>query len=452
MSDDSRLHVPDWNDNATLSRLLAGQEGVLRWSEARHGDSFVQRVLKEVHDGRSYLTCKCSDKVPKLYVAKHPNAYRLSRYPMTGHLHAEHCYFYDRKHTSNASNTISMTEDVVRLSIGRRVVDQVEGQGRGHSQARSRPATTYAKQKLLGLLRSLWEASGLNVYDPGLRMNWSVVRHALEVRSQSMTWAGASFSNSLVIPIPPSMTDNRATEISADKTKLDACARDHTRVVLVAPVRGWLRPKNAKGKDHAVIDLAINAPGKRSRGLNPYSIRVVMGSAVFNRLAFSYSRAFAPISVRLKEEGARSSTLEADPKLKVVLVAVCKVQMSGDGVFTLAAEDAAMDVLTRDFIPCDSSYEVALARALAVDGRQYRKPLIESEWEHMLPDFELLDVGAAPAPLEVFGYSTDAYLETKSQKIATYVRSGRVFWYWDPVSGGGQSLDEAYRQLPQRSI
>tara|TARA_E500000318_G_scaffold111327_1_gene129534 strand:+ start:4822 stop:6180 length:1359 start_codon:yes stop_codon:yes gene_type:complete len=451
MTNDSRLHVPDWNDNATLSRLLAGQQGILSWTEARHGDGFVQRVLKEVHDGRKYLSCKCCEKAPKLYVAKHPNAYRLSRYPMTGHLHASHCYFYDRKHTSSSSENVEISGDVVRLSLGRRVFVPVEGEGSEVKQTRTSHGKSYARQRLLGLFRALWESAGLNVYDPGLRMNWSVVRNALEARAQLMRWAGAPFSNSLVIPIPPSMTDKREAEISSDRAKLEVCAREQTRIVLVAPVRGWLRPKNAKGKDHAVIDLAINAPVRRSYGQNPYSMRVVMGSAVFNRLAFSYSRAFAPVSVRLKEEGARSSTLDADPKMKAVLIAICKVQMSDDGVFTLAAEDAAMDVLTRDFIPCDSSYEVELARALAINGRQYRKPLIESEWENMLPDFELLDVASASAPLEVFGFSTDAYLVAKSRKIATYVKSGRTFWYWDPVADGGQPLEAVFHQLPPRA-
>jgi|TARA_B100000519_G_C14260878_1_gene447888 hypothetical protein len=370
---------------------------------------------------------------------------------MTGHLHAERCYFFDRKHTSQTSHHISVSADVVRLSLGRRVVDPAEGEGRGATPPRQQNTTTYSRQKLLGLFRSLWEESGLNVYDPGLRMNWAVVRSAVEARAQAMTWAGTSFSNSLVLPIPPSMTDDRQAEIVSDRTKLAVSARDNTRVVLVAPVRGWLRPKNAKGKDHAILDLAINAPGKPSYGKNPYSLRVVMSSAIFNRLAISYSRAFAPISVRMKEEGAKSSTLKADPKIKAVLIAICKVHMSGDGVFTLAAEDAAMDVLTRDFIPCDSSYEVELARALAIDGRQYRKPLISSEWEGMLPDFELLDVGSERAPLEVFGFATEAYLETKSRKIAAYVKSGRLFWFWDPVSDGGQTLDAVFPQLPPRA-
>ena len=134
MSEDSRLHVPDWNANTTLSRLLAGRQGVLRWNETRHGDGFVQRVLKEVHEGRGYLTCNCCDKAPKLYVAKHPNAYRLSRYPMTGHLHAERCYFFDRKHTSQTSHHISVSADVVRLSLGRRVVDPADDDDEGRAE------------------------------------------------------------------------------------------------------------------------------------------------------------------------------------------------------------------------------------------------------------------------------------------------------------------------------
>ncbi|MFX4226472.1 MAG: DUF1173 family protein [Porticoccaceae bacterium] len=444
--------MPDWNTNATLSRLIARHQGILVWNEERHGESFVQRVLKEVHAGRSYLQCKCCDKRPKLYVAKHPSAYRLSRYPMTGDQHSVSCYFYDRPATTGNSSTAGIEDDVVRLSFGRRVLEPVEGEGRGPSKAPTGNTTSYTKQKMLGLFRSLWESAGLSIYDPGLRMNWSVVRNALEVRSQAMSWAGTPFSNSLVMPIPPSMTDKRTSEINADRTKLAVSARDNTRVVLIAPVHGWLRPKNAKGKDHAIIDLAINGPQRRTYGKNPYSIRVLMGSALFNRMAVSYGRGFASISVRMQEEGAKSDTHSADPKLKVVLVALCKVSMAGDGTFSLIAEDACLDVLTRDFIPCDSSYEVELARQLAIDGRRYRKPLISSEWEHMLPDFELLDVGDRPVPLEVFGFTTEAYLETKRRKIAAYEQSGRAFWYWDPVSNRGRALADVYHQVPARSV
>ena len=423
----------------------------MKWSERLHSEEFAQRVLREVHAGQSYLTCSCSGgKKPKLYVAKHNGAYRVSRYPMTGHLHGTGCYFYDRPATQSSSKTVGSEDNVVRLSHGRKVIEVTneDGQGRGPLPSLSIKGVSYSRQKLLGLLRSLWETAGLNVYDPGLRMNWGIVRSALEVRSQTMTWAGAPFSNSLIMPIPPSMKDLREAEISSDRTKLAVSSRDKTRVVLIAPVRGWLRPKNEKGKDHAVIDLAINAPGHRSSTSNPYKVRVLAGSAVFNRMSISYARGYASVSVRMKELGARSATLEADPKLKVVLVALCKVTMGNDGTFTLIAEDACMDVLTRDFIPCDSSYEVELARALAVNGRKYRKPLINSEWENMLPDFELLDVGDISVPLEVFGFSTEAYLEVKSRKIAAYVQSGRAFWYWDPGSVTETKLEDVLGGLP----
>lgn len=448
MTDTIRLYVPDWSKNATLIRLLERTKGTIRWRLAMQTDSFMQRILREVHDAKSYLTCGCNAKKAKLYVTRRGHTYHIARYPMTGEQHSAACHFFDVTAGSNATKAVGHDDSKIRLKFGRHITHKSEAECRSLLNQKLRQGgTSYPRQALLMLFRSLWEGAGLNVYDPGLRMNWSVIRSSLLKQSERYTWAGTSFADSLILPIPPSKTELREQEINDDIKKLKTAADRGDRVVLIAPVWGWLRPKAEKGKDHAILQLAINAPGHKDAMTNLYGIRVILSSAQFNRLSISYNRGFAAVSARMREASATSSSLKADEKLKVIVVATCQV-LAKQGRITLVANEACLDVLTRDFVPCDSSYEIELARALAKDRRKYRKPLLHSEWSNMLPDFELLDVGSLAVPIEVFGFSTEAYIEKKHQKIAAYHDSRREFWYWDPISDKGSKLNEIFETIP----
>jgi hypothetical protein len=448
------LHIPEWEKNATLSQMLRVTGGNLLWSDQDRNNDFTQKVLQQVHAEQKYLVCQCGNKHPKLYVAKHGNGCRLSRYPMSGTDHETECFFYDRPVSSSSSHRVGAEEDTVRISYGRTIRDK-DAQAREQDDVtQHKPAgnkQTYARQTMLGLYRSLWESAELSQYDPGLRINWSIARAAILKRASEMAWAGQPFDESILMPIPPSEQDSRNDEIRSEHQKMFGLARTRQRAIIIAPVLKWLSPKPEYGKDHAIIDLAIgsapNAPHQ-----NPYGMHLVRSSGLFNRLRISHPDSFRAIEARMAGKRNETASLSADEKLKVMLTAVCRVSTDMKGGFTLSIDDASLNIISRDFIPCDSSYELQLARSLAIGKRRYQKPLISSEWPDMLPDFELLDVGSDKIPLEVYGLNTEAYLESKRKKIAAYRQSHRPYWHWEAHLSNGKDLWRALRTIPGQCI
>jgi hypothetical protein len=114
------------------------------------------------------------------------------------------------------------------------------------------------------------------------------------------------------------------------------------------------------------------------------------------------------------------------------IVAVLVVERTKDG--NLRAVDLALQLCSRSFIACDSSYEVEMANRLVGERRRFDKPLRSDQSDDMLPDFRLTDT-ARPTAIEVYGMeSNDAYRARKLQKQALYASRNEPCVEWIPPS------------------
>lgn len=112
------------------------------------------------------------------------------------------------------------------------------------------------------------------------------------------------------------------------------------------------------------------------------------------------------------------------------VVAVLVLERTKEG--NLRVIDLAMQLCNKSFIPCDSSYEVAMANRLVAERRRFRKPMRLSPGDQLLPDFVLTDAGTETA-IEVYGMeSHDAYRLRKTQKQMLYAKNGTPCVEWVP--------------------
>ena len=112
------------------------------------------------------------------------------------------------------------------------------------------------------------------------------------------------------------------------------------------------------------------------------------------------------------------------------VIAVLVLERTKDG--NLRVIDLAVQLCNKAFIPCDSSYEVAMANRLVAEGRRFYKPLRLMPGEEMLPDFVLTDTAVATA-IEVYGMELyDAYRLRKEQKQAIYAQRRMPCVEWVP--------------------
>jgi|GEM_PF-5965994 len=279
MSEKTTLYIPEWLDNPVLARCLGPSRGFLYWREDARRDAAVQRILAEVHRREGYLECCCRTPRPRLYVSRHGRFYRLCRYPATGGDHDEKCILFERDVGGSGPETATAgrREDTLRLKVGRRI--EADRPSAGHAlppRDGGGHGTAHPRQRLFGFFRDLWESAELNVHRPDSGKTWPVVRAALARRADRVVWSGAPLAESLALPIPPGRDNARGAEIAQTRAALEAAIARNTRVILIAPLWGWARPKNRAGREHAIYDLAIGGPGARPGG-NPYDLHAISG-------------------------------------------------------------------------------------------------------------------------------------------------------------------------------
>ncbi|MBC8640746.1 DUF1173 family protein [Caballeronia sp. EK] len=69
------------------------------------------------------------------------------------------------------------------------------------------------------------------------------------------------------------------------------------------------------------------------------------------------------------------------------IVALAVIERTKEGKLRIV--DIALQLCNSSFIPCDSSYEVAMANRLVEERRRFTKPLRLETGDTLLPDFRL---------------------------------------------------------------
>jgi hypothetical protein len=279
-------------------------------------------------------------------------------------------------------------------------VRTVEKARRENSENAAPRAESRRSAPLLGFLRRVWQDARLNHWSAEAQRNWGTCS------SRILAVLGDGKMNGKQIQdVVHVMRRYEESELPIIKAEFDAfLGRIHTTPTT---------------SDRGVIIAEIKA-------IDPSKYGFVI------RLRQTFETFYA--STTLIENAARSFRhawpMIGKPAARIVAVLV--VERTKDG--NLRAVDLALQLCSRSFIACDSSYEVEMANRLVGERRRFDKPLRSDQSDDMLPDFRLTDT-ARPTAIEVYGMeSNDAYRARKLQKQALYASRNEPCVEWIPPS------------------
>lgn len=416
-----RFDAPTRNRRASANRTDAAQH-YLRARKGVFGDMIVrvmlpnhrtillknaaeldrwQHLLRNVYRTGD-ATCFCVSSGVALSICRlrlgSGERYYLRSHPSVSHLHHRGCLFGPEASNSHAG---SARDGLLRLEGGlktrevrERTSDPVERRKRP-SRARG-PETSY-----LELARHLIERAGLNEHDPQKRPR-SVCAVFTRLRAASHIRTSAGDLADLLLLVPPGgEPDELAPFTLGSRIVLDRAERSRRRVVVIGEIGSLDQPRGEVGRlfiKGLERDLGWHCAWRREQA-----------SSALRRFRHAAS-SFGAAGARVLFVGS----FDLEPAKK-----------------TLWLRHGALMLTAKPMIPLDSSHELTVALALMREGRHFRKPL--SQTDDTLPDFELLDVGEAPVPMEVFGMNTAEYIERARAKTAMYdTRYGtNGWWRWD---------------------
>ena len=388
-------------------------------------DSFFQKTLKLAWDNHNYIaTCCCEQNLElKLYIRniKGSGLFTLCRNPNTGPRHKTSCVYHSRVNTDGGAKTYSLSavregEDGT-LHIGLDFSLRVSGT----DNERAAPAVVYpprerrhrerlGKMKILGLLHLLWENTGLNEWAP-----WLEERRNLTTVMNRLYKEASSIKQGHTMPGDVLLLQNH--DIRNKKAVSYACA-NHRRLVVVSALNEW-SPSLVAGNN---LPVASARPEVPSGGM-PY--------LTIDNSRWKNSLARFPREVAWWQSGG-----------KIIAIAVTDepekrtAEKSGRVYFSARVCQVVLMMVSERWIPLDSSYEGIIEEKLALERRQFTKPLIyDSAEDQYHPDFILTDVSDSDyVPLEVWERDTEDYLQHRAEKTIWYNQEyGSSWWSWDAV-------------------
>ncbi|MFM0144979.1 DUF1173 family protein [Paraburkholderia sp. RL18-085-BIA-A] len=355
-----------------------------------------------------FAVCCCrpstSEKPLRLVVRRYGALFHLARWPDEGYLHDRStCAFFAEKGPLEESpgrahdairNTPAGLNAKLDVSLSVRTVAAVtRSAGTEPTRSNSRRSAP-----LLGFLQRIWMDSGLNQWSGGPQRNWGTCN------AQILALLGEGKMNGK--PIQDVLHVMRRYEEAAQAT-------------LKAEFDGFLsRIQTTKTSTERGVVIA--------------EIRSVETSKYGFVVKLRQTRETFYASKQLIEKAA-ASFRHAWPMIgnrDARIVSVLVLERTKDG--NLRVIDLALQLCNSSFIPCDSSYEVAMANRLVEERRRFVKPMRLTDGDVMLPDFRLIDTAPATA-IEVYGMeSNDAYLARKATKQTLYAQRGEPCIEWVP--------------------
>jgi hypothetical protein len=119
-------------------------------------------------------------------------------------------------------------------------------------------------------------------------------------------------------------------------------------------------------------------------------------------------------------------------------IAILAIEKSSKGYLTVV--DLAAMLANRQFLPCDSSYEVQMADLLVAAGRSFQKPLRHTDRAAVHPDFVLTDT-APETVIEVLGMVGNAAYDVRlAEKRRHYEAQATPLIEWTPTAAPIGSL------------
>ncbi len=386
---------------------LAGQRVRLDWVRAnpyRYG-----RSLATARAARSAV-CLCRPQRLRLVTrAGLGGRHHVACWPHEGPEHHPSCPFFHLE--PELSGRGRYTPDAIQVSpqqtsirfelpLATRPVQRAAAAESHTSQQRGGQRNTVG---LLGLLHYLWETAGLTCWPgpecPAPQRNWPTISTALcqHLTRCTINTSPAGEAVYVVPPYRPATSEQALQRFDAFLDGLGGPGPSIRRGLLVAEV------KDVNRAAHGVsYQLAQQSPRRQ----------VFVSTVRQERIRAAYPRVFDGSG---NAAGARR-------------IGLFYLERSPAGYAT--AVDAALMLTSANYIPVDSSYEIAMAAALQAAGRAFVKPLrYDASDQAVFPDFVLTDEPRSFVDLWGLPGRRD-YERRKAAKRAFYQRSARHLLEW----------------------
>ncbi len=379
------------------------------------------RLLEHAKTTQGFAECGCTSgrPRPKLVIRRHREIFLLARWPEQAQLHGDSCPFQRRNTGKGGAGTelepfrfrngaLDIRLDASLKISSRTPATPVKSNPDGESKKPQRRTAG-----LLAFLEFAWEQAGLNLWTGSGGRGWSACWSQL-----SAELADCRINNrpaDKTLHIVERWDPSRKAEILAEQ---DALLARLTRTAAGSP-RGLL-----------IAEVAAHEPSQFGAKfvLRQTQLRCFMSGALYERLQRSYGPALA---------GA------GQPNQRCV--AMLLVEKPADRNYLTIVDGAAM-VTNAQFLPCDSTYEVAMADHLVALRRAFRKPLRHIGHAPVHPDFVLTDT-ATDVLIEVLGLTGNPEYDARMASKREHYRAAGVTvveWY-----APTQALDSV--QLPRRA-
>lgn len=384
----------------------------IRWESAL---AAARRVSKRVE-------CLCRDEDRALFTIRAMVSGRsknkqhvLARYPNSQATHDWRCEFYNEPIDTSGRggySHLALSERAdgdfaILLEGGINARSPLDDAPNDNSKDFDPCGTRRGKMTLRGALDLLFERERLDRYEPTRKRAWYNITAALLRASAHIHIASrTTMADRIFVATPQPAKAYVADSLARWKAVID---EPGARMIVIGQLA--VPPRINEGKTKALLQLA---DAYRYEGLALFLDRDILAA-----FANSFEREIAAISKAVEN---------ADRVLVIALVDVDR-RLGNFGKGNIRALAARR--MTHDFIPVESGYEAELARLLVEQGRTFRKPL-RYDGSDFFPDFELLDSGTAPIPMEVFGMDTPEYNERKAIKLRLFrERFGDRWWAWN---------------------
>ncbi|MFK4184344.1 DUF1173 family protein [Streptomyces sparsogenes] len=360
------------------------------------------RARAEVGHGQ----CLCRTPALRLVIrCSRAGRYHLAGWPGEGELHDPSCSFHKLASEltgrgAYSTEAIHESDDGVAIRFTAALARKLSAPESAKASIEQREGRARRTVGLLGLLHWLWEESQLTAWHPRWRRRtWWVCHARLSDQIAGCSINHEKLAEALYI-VPPFRKEFARRNTAAFETfrvaRLKRRGDTQRRGLILGEI-----------KDVSPTRYGVRYTLTHHRGA------LFATAALDARLRRSYRPAFSEAAA---EHGARS-------------IGLFLVELSPKG--NVRVTDMAAMLVSRLYIPADSSHEVVMANALTDAGRAYVKPVRYDGSDLVFPDFVLTDTHPHSF-VEVYGiHGRESYDQRKRVKQAHYQGQGAGLIEWD---------------------